>query len=108
MAGAMSSARRILNVATLANFIVDRLEIFNRDQLLLSLKQARELFCHFAIGHFLYHVEAEHAVSHRHNPLHQPPLLEPEIHVHLAVHRHRCGKILAGVLRLAGTAVEPA
>ena len=53
-------------------------------------------------------VEAEHAVSHRHDPLHPPPLLEPEIHVHLAVHRHRCGKILAGVLRLAGTAVESA
>jgi len=106
MAGAMSSARRILNVATLANFTV--IGIFNRDQLLLSLKEARELFSHFAMGHFLYHVEAEHAVSHRHDPLHQPPLLEPEIHVHLAVHRHRCGKILAGVLRLAGTAVESA
>ena len=52
--------------------------------------------------------QAEHAVSHRHDPLHQPPLLEPEIHVHLAVHRHRCGKILVGVLRLAGTAVESA
>jgi hypothetical protein len=50
--------------------------------------------------------QAEHAVSHHPYPLYQPPLLEPEIHVHLAVHLHRCGKILAGLLWLAGAAIE--
>jgi hypothetical protein len=40
------------------------------------------------------------------DPLHQPPLLAPEGHVHLAVHRHRSGQILPGLLWLAGAAIE--
>src|SRR5262249_50850741 len=30
--------------------------------------------------------------SHRHDPLHQPRLLAPEAHVHLAIHRRRGGQ----------------
>src|SRR5262249_58027868 len=44
--------------------------------------------------------------SHRHDPLHQPPLLAPEAHIHLSVHRSGGGQILLGLLWLSGAAVE--
>src|SRR5215475_8245097 len=44
--------------------------------------------------------------SHRHDPLHQPPLLAPEAHVHLAVHCRRGGQTLPGLLWLAGAPIE--
>jgi hypothetical protein len=50
--------------------------------------------------------QAEHAVSHRADPLHQSSLLAPEAHVHLAVHRRRGGQTLPGLLWLAGAAIE--
>src|SRR5215510_7413079 len=44
--------------------------------------------------------------SHRHDPLHQPPLLAPEAHIHVSVHRGGAGQILLGLLWLAGAAIE--
>src|SRR5262249_47748179 len=44
--------------------------------------------------------------SHRHDPLHQPRLLAPEAHVHLAIHRRRGGQTLPSLLWLAGAAIE--
>src|SRR5215475_7124382 len=44
--------------------------------------------------------------SHRHDPLHQPRLLVPEAHVHLAIHRRRGGQTLPSLLWLAGAAIE--
>jgi hypothetical protein len=45
-------------------------------------------------------------LSHRHDPLHQPRLLAPEAHVHLAIHRRGGGQILPSLLWLAGTAIK--
>jgi hypothetical protein len=50
--------------------------------------------------------QTEHAVSRRHDPLHQLPLLEKDAHVHLAVHCRRGGQILLGLLWLAAAAIE--
>src|SRR5262249_24343993 len=43
-----------------------------------------------------------------HDPLHQPRLLAPEAHVHLAIHRRRGGQTLPSLLWLAGAAIERA